>query len=87
MKIITTLLTGCMILLSTAAWSGYVDINKANAETLAMELKGIGPKKAQAIVEYRKLNGAYKSIEDLGNVKGISDQTIANNKESLILKK
>ena len=74
----------CMLFVSSVSWAGYVDINKADAETLAMELKGIGLKKAQAIVEYRTLNGAFKSAEDLVNVKGISDRTVEKNRENIL---
>jgi competence protein ComEA len=40
-------------LLPVAAWAGPVNVNTADASTLARELDGIGPVKAQAIVEYR----------------------------------
>ena len=53
-----------------------VDINSANAEQL-QTLKGIGPKKAQAIVNYRKNNGSFKSISDLNKVKGVGAKYIA----------
>ncbi|GLR70851.1 ComEA family DNA-binding protein [Agaribacter marinus] len=48
----------------------FIDINKADADTL-MSLPGIGRKKAEAIVAYRELNGAFTSKEELVNVKGI----------------
>jgi len=38
-------------LLPVAAWAGPVNVNSADASTLARELDGIGPAKAQAIVE------------------------------------
>ena len=53
-----------------------VNINKVNAKGLAA-LKGIGPKKAEAIVAYRKQNGAFNSINDLASVKGINKKFIA----------
>ena len=53
-----------------------IDVNSADAQTLAT-LKGIGTKKAQAIVDYRNKNGAFKSVADLTNVKGIGSQFLA----------
>ena len=53
-----------------------VDINTANAKQLAT-LKGIGIKKAAAITAYRDKNGAFKSINDLASVRGISVKSVA----------
>lgn len=48
-----------------------VDINKADARELSERLKGIGEKKAQAIVAYRKEHGAFRALRDLEKVKGV----------------
>ncbi len=48
-----------------------VNINTASLEQL-QQVKGIGPKKAQAIFDYRQQHGQFKSVEDLDQVKGIS---------------
>ena len=48
-------------LLPVGAWAGPVNINTADAKTLARELDGIGPAKAQAIVDYRQKNGSQPS--------------------------
>lgn len=66
-------------------WAAKVDVNSANAEAIAAALQGIGLKKAQAIVADREKNGAFKSIEDLGRVKGIGDKTIQKNKDDILL--
>ena len=60
-----------------------VDINKASAAQLAKTLNGIGLNKAQAIVEYRRVNGAFSSAESLAAVKGIGASTVANNKSRI----
>ena len=56
-----------------------VNINTADAATLDRVLVGIGPSKAQAIVAYRKTNGAFKSADALADVKGIGPATIKRN--------
>ncbi|MFM9329652.1 helix-hairpin-helix domain-containing protein [Paenibacillus mesotrionivorans] len=58
----------------TAAAKGLIDINTASASRLD-ELPGIGPGKAQAIVEYRQSKGPFRTPEDLKNVKGIGQKT------------
>lgn len=55
---------------------GRLDINKATAAELEA-LPAIGPKTAQAIVEYRQANGPFRSVEDLLQVKGIGEATLA----------
>lgn len=72
-------------LYSGLVYAGQVNINQADVSTLATELKGIGDKKAQAIVDYRKQNGAFVSVDDLENVKGISAKTIEKNRQNLSL--
>jgi competence protein ComEA len=47
-----------------------VNINTATKDEL-VSLPGIGPAKAQAILDYRKAHGAFKSVEELKDVKGI----------------
>jgi len=61
-----------------------VNINTASAVELRA-LKGIGKKKAKAIVSYRKKNGKFKSIDDLVNVKGIGKKLVKKNHQRIIL--
>jgi len=81
-RIITAVL---FLLFSGVAFCGPVNINAANAETLAKELNGIGPVKAEAIIEYRKQNGPFVNIYDLQNVKGIGEATVEKNQDNIIL--
>ncbi len=68
---------------ATPVWSAPVNINAADASTLAQDLKGIGPVKAQAIVEYRQKHGAFRAIDELAQVKGISQKLIDRNRADL----
>jgi len=85
MKMFKALLVAVMLLSGGLVWAGNVNINTADATALAEGLNGVGIKKAQAIVDYRKKNGAFKSINDLANVKGMSDKLIEKNKDVITL--
>lgn len=63
--------------------NGKLDINRASAVELD-ELKGIGPAKAEAIVEYREVNGRFQSVEDLRLVKGIGPKILQGMKDSIV---
>jgi len=69
-----------------AALADPVDINTADAATISAELQGVGMSKAQAIVEYRKTHGPFKSFEDLTLVKGIGARTVEINRANILLK-
>lgn len=62
-----------------------ININTADADALT-ELNGVGPAKAKAIIEYRKQNGPFKSVDQLAEVKGIGDALIAKNRNRIAIK-
>ena len=70
-------------LLAQVAIAGPVDVNTADAKTLARELQGIGMAKAEAIVSYRAKNGPFKSADDLAKVKGLGKKLVDQNKSNL----
>lgn len=70
------------ILPAIALAADLVNINTADSTTL-QTLNGIGPSKAQAIIDYRTQNGPFQTIEDIQNVSGIGPATYANIKDSI----
>ena len=62
-----------------------VDINTADEAALAAALKGVGLRKAAAIIEYRKEHGGFRTIDELANVRGIGLNMIDQNIERLTL--
>lgn len=62
-----------------------VNINTADAATLANSLDGVGPAKASAIVAWREANGPFKSADDLAQIKGIGQDTLERNRAHIQL--
>lgn len=60
-----------------------VNINEADAATIADILVGIGASRARAIVEYREENGPFTSLEELTEVNGVGEATVNNNRERI----
>lgn len=60
-----------------------VDINTASAAELSEAIKGVGMKKARAIVVYRTEHGPFKSVDDLSRINGIGETTVNDNRENL----
>ena len=60
-----------------------VNINTANANTLAVALDGVGEQRAKAIVEYREAHGPFRTVDDLAQVKGIGERVVAQNRTRL----
>jgi competence protein ComEA len=69
------------------AAAGPVNINTADAKTIARELSGIGLARAQAIVEYRQKNGPFRTADDLANVKGVGKRVVEQNRANIRVEK
>jgi competence protein ComEA len=85
MNLIKSICVAVLMMLSVSAWAGNVNINTADAKTLASELTGVGEKKAEAIVAYRKANGNFKTADDLTRVKGIGSNIVEKNRNKIAL--
>jgi len=83
--------TGKAILVAAILWATSfaafaatpIDINTASAEAFARAMKGVGPAKAAAIIEYRAQHGPFTSVEELLQVRGIGDKTLADNRDKI----
>lgn len=84
MKTLVRTIVLSLAFFSFSAFAGPVNINTADAATIAAELKGVGEKTAAAIVAYREEHGPFKTLDDLKNVKGIGDKIIANNEADIL---
>jgi len=84
-KMLKALTQTLVVSLPVASWAGPVNINTADAQTLAAELDGIGMARAEAIVADRERNGAFKSASDLARVKGVGDRIVAMNEGNIRL--
>lgn len=72
-----------LFFISFSAHAETVNVNKADAIVIAQHLSGIGPVKAQAIVDYRTEHGAFESLNDLTKVPGIGASIVEDNKGKL----
>ncbi|MDI9819675.1 MULTISPECIES: helix-hairpin-helix domain-containing protein [unclassified Legionella] len=68
---------------STVKPVSKIDLNQATVEILSKSIKGIGKKRAQAIVKYREEHGNFKSLEELSQVKGLGKQFVKSHQEQL----
>ena len=73
-----------LAMLPGVLFAGPVNINTADAETIAEELNGIGLAKAKAIVEYRDKYGPFKTADELSLVKGIGERTVDRNRADIL---
>lgn len=74
-----------LLMAGSAFASDKVNINTADAVAIESALVNIGMSKAEAIVAYRKANGAFKSADELVNVKGVGLKTIERNRDRIVV--
>lgn len=74
-----------MVAVPSLSFAGPVNINTADAETLAAELVGVGPALAAAIVTDRQDNGAFANAEALMRVRGIGAHVVEVNRENILV--
>lgn len=60
-----------------------IDLNAADLSQLTGSIKGIGKKRAQAIIAYRKSHHGFKSLEELAEVKGLGQHFVSANRDKL----
>jgi competence protein ComEA len=73
------------LLLTQVVQAEPVNINNADATSIAKALNGIGPAKAKAIVTYREKNGPFKNVDQLAMVEGITQKLIDKNRADIRL--
>ena len=70
---------------ASGALPGKVNINSADARTLAQGLKGVGESRAEEIVRHRETYGPFASADELTEVKGIGQSTLDRNRDLITL--
>ena len=84
MKIALRLFAGLLLLLSSHfVLAADVDINSADAATLAAVMSGVGERRAEAIVAYREQHGPFASVDELVQVSGIGPRIVEDNRDKL----
>ena len=62
-----------------------VNINTADAEILSERLSGVGQSRAEAIIRYREMYGPFESVDELMDVSGVGEGTLARNRAAITL--
>ncbi len=84
-NLISTLILALALVAALPADAGTVNINTADAKTLAKELDGIGDSRAKAIIAYREKNGPFKTADDLKKVIGVGPSIVERNRAKIVL--
>jgi competence ComEA-like helix-hairpin-helix protein len=83
MKVFKHLVLWVLLAFAPFAFAEAIDINAADTAGFEKAMKGVGPVKSKAIVDYRAKNGPFKSVEDLLKVDGIGKKTLDDNRANL----
>jgi len=83
MEIFKKILITICLLIPTLLFAEAVNINTADKEALMTSIKGVGETRADAIIAYREQNGAFKSVEELAEVRGIGASIVEKNMDNL----
>ena len=76
------LLTTCL-LIPTLLFAETINVNTADKESLMSAIKGVGEKRAEAIIAYREEHGPFKSLEELADVRGVGSSIVEANMDNL----
>ena len=80
---VLALLPALLLAAFSVAQAAPVNINTADAAAIAQGLKGIGLKRAQAIVDYRQKHGPFRNADELSLIKGIGSKVIQANRANI----
>ena len=84
MKSLKSTITAIALLACGAVFATEpVNINTADAQTLAEAINGVGLKRAEAIVDYRNQNGPFKSVNELVQVRGVGEKSLEKSRDRL----
>jgi len=81
-KMLMAMLAAVMLYVAPVQAGERIDLNTASVSEL-VQIKGIGPKTAAAIVEYRTQHGRFSSVEELSHVKGIGKKKLERIREQV----
>ena len=81
----TLALLGALVFSGHATGAPPVDINTADAEALAEAIRGVGLRRAEAIVAYRDKHGPFSSVDELIKVRGIGERIVEEARGDLMV--
>lgn len=86
MELLKKCILALFLMLPAMLYAGdAININTANKETL-MSVKGVGERRAEAIIQYRDKHGPFTTIDQLAEIQGIGQSLIDTNRDTLVVK-